>query len=185
MRTLEERLGQLQFEAFHGDLSSKTKKQLIDFAKEIATCAVDVLAHIDQVVDRRLDDKYQAQQLIIDNLRESMDGFIAENKQLKTEHQKDKNRSPNWGGKRANSGRHKTNIKRTSHKVNCSSREAAVLKEYGKKNAAGNPVNVISLWYAHEALSDFDVKVRYLYLSKDEWDIVKPEYQKYLEKIKK
>ena len=185
MRTLEERLGQLQFEAFHGDLSSKTKKQLIDFAKEIATCAVDVLAHIDEVVDRRLDDKYLAQQRIIDNLRQTMDDVRVENQRLNTKLHKGKNRSPNWGGKRSNSGRHKTNIKRTSHKVNCSSREAAVLKEYGKKNAAGNPVNVISLWYAHEALSDFDVKVRYLYLSKEEWDIVKPEYQKYLEKIKK
>ncbi len=185
MNTLESRLRSLGFDVLHGDIKSKKKDDIIDIAKELARCADELFKTIDQVVEKHLDDKHKSQQLKIDNLKQTAESLIAENIQLKDELKKYKDRNPNWGGKRANAGRPKTNIKRTSHKVYCSSREAEVLKEYGKKKAEGKDVNTLSLWYKYESISDFDVRTRYLYLSKEEWDIVKPEYQKYLVRIKK
>lgn len=177
----ELRLTELIMQGTSLDLPGKTKQELLQLVRELSELARGLLRNFDTKVK-------DSAQTNIDRLERELASKDRELKritesriQLEKELDAARQHSRNWGGARTGAGRKETGVKRSSRKmIHCTSRMAAAFKEYGRQMGK-NPLERILKQQNQEEQWDF--KTRYLYLSKEEWEAVKPVYEEYLKKF--
>lgn len=184
--TEEEKLHRLISQALRMDVGKKTKAELVELLQSIAKQSDYLLEYIEERVKINGGEKFQALEQTIKRKDESLEKAFdiirqTEKKLHETEAALDKvtNHSENWGGARVGAGRKTTGIKRFSRKVICTSRMAAAFSEYGKQLGKKSLQSILKKQKLEET---WDTTIRYLFLSKEEWDIVKPIYNTYRKK---
>ncbi len=178
--TEEEKLRSLIFKAKSIDIEKKKKGELLGLIQEFAKQSEYILQHIEEfneqetinTLEAKIKRKDDALQQSFDIIRQT------EAKWHETEAPlaEATNHSENWGGARPGAGRKPTGIKRFSRKVICTSRMAAAFAEYGRQLGKTPLDKILKKQKIEET---WDYKIRYIYLSKDEWEVVKPVYKDY------
>ena len=187
--TEEEKLHRLISQALQLDVGKKTKAELIELLQSIAKQSDWLLHYIDERVKFRETEKMRNLELLVKRKDESLNEEFECIRKLTKELNETKEalaeatcHSENWGGAREGAGRKPTGIKRFSRKVICTSRMAAAFAEYGKQLGKKTIKSILKKQKLEEK---WDTKIRYLFLSKDEWDIVMPIYNTYRKKGQK
>lgn len=187
--TEEEKLHRLISQSLSIDIGKKTKAELIELLQALANQSDLILEYIEERVQANEKEKIQTLELRVKRKEESLEKAFdiirqTEKKLKDTEAAlaEATNHSENWGGARAGAGRKITGVKRFSRKVICTSRMAAAFTEYGKQLGEKTIKSILKKQKLEEK---WDTKIRYLFLSKEEWDIVKPIYTTYRKKGQK
>lgn len=170
------RLKDLAMQGSSFEPAKKTKQELWELIREMSDLVRGLLRDFDREVNAKAKVKVERLEKEIASQKRELDRIIEARIQLEKELEEAKTHSENWGGKRPGAGRKPTGIKRFSRKVNCTSRMAAAFAEYGRQLGQTPLEKILKQQKLEEK---WDRKDRFLYLSKEEWDVVKPVYKKY------